>query len=104
MTKGGVLAAALAVVVVARRCRRVVVTGNVKYDARVGAESRVAELIRAAAAGRPVVLAGSTVEGKPRNEEEWVMQAISFDSGRVSRRVAGPGRLMYASCATIFAA
>jgi 3-deoxy-D-manno-octulosonic-acid transferase len=57
---------------------RVVVTGNVKYDARVGAESRVAELIRAAAAGRPVAVAGSTVEGKPLDEEELVMQAMGW--------------------------
>ena len=55
---------------------RVVVTGNVKYDARVGGESRVAELIREAAAGRPVVVAGSTVEGKPVQEEELVMRAM----------------------------
>jgi 3-deoxy-D-manno-octulosonic-acid transferase len=55
---------------------RVTVTGNVKYDARVGGESRVAELIREAAAGRPVVVAGSTVEGKPMQEEELVMQAM----------------------------
>jgi 3-deoxy-D-manno-octulosonic-acid transferase len=57
---------------------RVVVTGNVKYDARPGAESRVAELIHAAAAGRPVVVAGSTVEGKPLYEEELVMQALGL--------------------------
>jgi len=55
---------------------RVVVTGNVKYDARVSGESRVAELIREAAAGRPVVVAGSTVEGKPVQEEELVMRAM----------------------------
>jgi 3-deoxy-D-manno-octulosonic-acid transferase len=55
---------------------RVEVMGNVKYDARVGAESLVAELIRAAAAGRLVVVAGSTVEGKPPHEEELVMQAL----------------------------
>jgi 3-deoxy-D-manno-octulosonic-acid transferase len=60
----------------------VVVTGNVKYDARVGGESRVAELIREAAAGRPVgrpvVVAGSTVEGKPLYEEDLVMQAMGL--------------------------
>jgi 3-deoxy-D-manno-octulosonic-acid transferase len=55
---------------------RVVVTGNVKYDARVGGESRVAELIREAAGERPVVVAGSTVEGKPVQEEELVMRAM----------------------------
>jgi len=57
---------------------RVALTGNVKYDARPGKESRVSELIRAAAAGRPVVVAGSTVEGKPLYEEELVMQAMGF--------------------------
>jgi len=59
-----------------REAPRVTVTGNVKYDARVGAESRVAELIREAAAGRPVVVAGSTVDGKPLHEEELVMQGM----------------------------
>lgn len=62
---------------------RVAVTGNVKYDARPGGESRVAELIREAAAGRPVVVAGSTVEGKPRQEEELVMRAM----GRVWEQI-----------------
>jgi 3-deoxy-D-manno-octulosonic-acid transferase len=36
--------------------------GNLKYDVRAPKESRVAELIKEAAAGRPIVVAGSTVD------------------------------------------
>jgi 3-deoxy-D-manno-octulosonic-acid transferase len=54
------------------------VTGNLKYDVRAPRQSRVAELIREAAAGRPVVVGGSTVGGGTNNdlnEEEMVIQA-----------------------------
>jgi 3-deoxy-D-manno-octulosonic-acid transferase len=37
--------------------------GNLKYDVRAPKVSRVAELIQEAAAGRPIVVAGSTVNG-----------------------------------------
>jgi 3-deoxy-D-manno-octulosonic-acid transferase len=52
--------------------------GNLKYDVRAPKASKVAELIRQAAAGRPIVVAGSTVEdpaGKSPSEEEMVIQA-----------------------------
>ncbi len=43
---------------------RVLVTGNVKFDVRIADDSRVAERVRAWAAGRRVVIAGSTHEGE----------------------------------------
>lgn len=49
--------------------------GNLKYDVRAPKASRVAELIRETAAGRPIVVAGSTVGGKrggDPNEESWL--------------------------------
>jgi 3-deoxy-D-manno-octulosonic-acid transferase len=52
--------------------------GNLKYDVRAPKASRVAELIREAAAGRPIVVAGSTVErvnDKSLSEDEMVIQA-----------------------------
>jgi 3-deoxy-D-manno-octulosonic-acid transferase len=55
---------------------RVKTAGNLKYDVRAPKESRVAELIREAAGGRPIVVAGSTVAGRPSQEEELVMQAM----------------------------
>jgi 3-deoxy-D-manno-octulosonic-acid transferase len=52
--------------------------GNLKYDVRVPEVSRVAALIKEAAAGRPIVVAGSTVDrssDRRLNEEEVVIQA-----------------------------
>jgi 3-deoxy-D-manno-octulosonic-acid transferase len=60
------------------RAGSVRVVGNLKYDVRAPKESRVAELIRAAAGGRPIVVAGSTVGRKKDgalSEEEMVIQA-----------------------------
>jgi 3-deoxy-D-manno-octulosonic-acid transferase len=54
---------------------RVHSTGNIKYDARAPQQSRLAELIREAAAGRPILIAGSTLGGDPRDEEASVIQA-----------------------------
>ncbi|HEY5329244.1 MAG TPA: 3-deoxy-D-manno-octulosonic acid transferase [Acidobacteriaceae bacterium] len=54
------------------------VGGNLKYDVRAPRESRVAELIREVAAGRPVVVAGSTVarlNDKKLSEDEMAIQA-----------------------------
>lgn len=54
------------------------VGGNLKFDVRAPNESRVAELIRKVAAGRPVVVAGSTVarlNDKELSEDEIVIQA-----------------------------
>jgi 3-deoxy-D-manno-octulosonic-acid transferase len=56
------------------RAETVRVTGNLKYDARAPKQSRVAELIREAAGDRPLVVAGSTVEGKEGEEECLLMQ------------------------------
>lgn len=60
--------------------------GNLKYDVRAPKASRVAELIREAAAGRPIVVAGSTVASTERgiDSEEaqvvrgWMKGASSF--------------------------
>ena len=49
--------------------------GNLKYDVRAAKASRVAELILEAAAGRPIVVAGSTVDDKPASEEQIFLQA-----------------------------
>jgi 3-deoxy-D-manno-octulosonic-acid transferase len=49
--------------------------GNLKYDVRAAKASQVAELIRTAAAGRPIVVAGSTVDDKPASEEQIFLQA-----------------------------
>jgi 3-deoxy-D-manno-octulosonic-acid transferase len=52
---------------------RVSVTGNVKFDAAPpGAVPRVLEELRAVAAGRPVLVAGSTMAG----EDEQVLEAV----------------------------
>jgi 3-deoxy-D-manno-octulosonic-acid transferase len=49
------------------------VTGNLKYDIRAPRQSHVAEQIRSAAAGRPIVVAGSTVDA----EDEVVLAAFA---------------------------
>jgi 3-deoxy-D-manno-octulosonic-acid transferase len=52
--------------------------GNLKYDVRAPRQSRVVELIREAADGRPIIVAGSTVARKSDNslsEDEIVLQA-----------------------------
>jgi len=54
---------------------KVRVTGNVKYDARVSGENRLAALIQEAAAGRPIVIAGSTVEETSLDEDRLLIQA-----------------------------
>jgi 3-deoxy-D-manno-octulosonic-acid transferase len=56
------------------RAETVRVTGNLKYDVRAPKQSRVAELIREAVGDRPLVVAGSTVEGKEGEEEALLMQ------------------------------
>lgn len=55
---------------------RVIVVGNLKYDVRVTGTNALAELIRDTAAGRSIVVAGSTVQGRIRNEEEMVFEAM----------------------------
>jgi len=54
------------------------VGGNLKYDVRAPRESRVAELIRQAAAGRRIIVAGSTLDGSSTgdaSEDEVVIAA-----------------------------
>jgi 3-deoxy-D-manno-octulosonic-acid transferase len=51
------------------------VGGNLKYDARAPKQSRIAELIKEAAAGRPIVVAGSTVAFDREYEDEVVLEA-----------------------------
>jgi 3-deoxy-D-manno-octulosonic-acid transferase len=60
------------------RAEAVRITGNLKYDVRAPKQSRIAELIREAAAGRPIIVAGSTVAQRSDNElseDEIVIQA-----------------------------
>jgi 3-deoxy-D-manno-octulosonic-acid transferase len=57
------------------RAETVRVTGNLKYDVRAPKQSRVAELIREAVGDRPLVVAGSTVEGREGDEERLLMQS-----------------------------
>ena len=56
------------------RAETVTVTGNLKYDVRAPKQSRVAGLIREAAGDRPLMVAGSTVEGREGEEEPLLMQ------------------------------
>src|ERR1035441_6368036 len=44
------------------------VIGNLKYDVRAPKASRVAELIREAAAGRPIIVAGRTVDRRKKKD------------------------------------
>ena len=60
---------ALRLVIVGVRGESVRVTGNMKYDIRALKLSDVARRIREVAAGRPILVAGSTVEGAPVEEE-----------------------------------
>lgn len=65
-------------VVLGARAEAVTVGGNLKYDVRAPKISRVAELIREAAAGRPIVVAGSTVASTDKyveSEEAQVVQS-----------------------------
>jgi 3-deoxy-D-manno-octulosonic-acid transferase len=62
-------------------------TGNLKYDVRAAKASRIAELIKQAAAGRPIIVAGSTVarvNDKNLSEDEMVIQAWV---GRLRREI-----------------
>jgi 3-deoxy-D-manno-octulosonic-acid transferase len=55
---------------------RVQVSGNLKYDLQPGEETRMKSLLRSASRGRHILVAGSTVSGKPWNEEELLFQAM----------------------------
>jgi 3-deoxy-D-manno-octulosonic-acid transferase len=54
---------------VGARAERVQVAGNMKYDIRAPKLSRMPEWIRMVAEGRPIFVAGSTVDGVPAEEE-----------------------------------
>jgi 3-deoxy-D-manno-octulosonic-acid transferase len=64
------------------------VGGNLKYDVRAPKVSRVAELIKEAAAGRPIVVAGSTVASTDKHVESeeakvvqsWMKGALPLDA------------------------
>jgi 3-deoxy-D-manno-octulosonic-acid transferase len=60
---------------VAMGAQNVSAIGNLKYDVRAPKQSRVAELIKEAAAGRQIVVAGSTVHDSPRDEDSYVIHA-----------------------------
>jgi len=65
-------------VMLGARAEAVQVGGNLKYDVRAPRASRVAELIKEAAAGRPIVVAGSTVASTDKyveSEEAQVVQS-----------------------------
>jgi 3-deoxy-D-manno-octulosonic-acid transferase len=69
------------------RAEAVRAIGNLKYDVRAAKESRVAELIKEVAAGRPIVVAGSTVDrlsDKQLSEDEMAIQAWE---GRVRQEI-----------------
>jgi 3-deoxy-D-manno-octulosonic-acid transferase len=51
------------------------VSGNLKFDVMAPKESKVAERIREIAAGRKILVAGSTLGGDPIGEETMVVQA-----------------------------
>ncbi|HEV2645953.1 MAG TPA: 3-deoxy-D-manno-octulosonic acid transferase [Acidobacteriaceae bacterium] len=59
------------------RASSVKAIGNLKYDVRAAKESWVVKLIRQVAAGRPIVVAGSTVgsEGLRLDEERMILAA-----------------------------
>lgn len=55
---------------------KVKVVGNLKYDIRAPKESTVATLIKEAAAGRPIVVAGSTTEDESGDRASWEELAV----------------------------
>ena len=63
---------ALRLVIVGVRAESVQVAGNMKYDIRAPQQSRIAGLIRQAAAGRPIIVAGSTVGGDSSEESPLI--------------------------------
>ena len=50
--------------------------GNLKYDVHAPKESKVAALIKEAAAGRPIVVAGSTTEDESGDRASWEEVAV----------------------------
>ena len=60
---------ALRLVIVGVRAERMEIAGNMKYDIRAPKLSLIPEWIRTMADGRSIIVAGSTVEGTPAEEE-----------------------------------
>jgi 3-deoxy-D-manno-octulosonic-acid transferase len=58
------------------QAQKVRAIGNLKYDVRAPKESRVAALIKEAAAGRPIVVAGSTTEDESGDRATWEETAV----------------------------
>lgn len=58
------------------RAESVQAIGNLKYDVRAPKESRVATLIKEAAAGRPIIVAGSTTEDESGDRASWEELAV----------------------------
>jgi 3-deoxy-D-manno-octulosonic-acid transferase len=50
--------------------------GNLKYDVRAPQASRIAEILRTVAAGRPIIVAGSTVRSGSSREEDILLPAM----------------------------
>lgn len=59
------------------------VAGNLKYDVRTPKASPMAELIREAAAGRPIVVAGSTVGESKAGESDEELTLTTMYGGRL---------------------
>jgi 3-deoxy-D-manno-octulosonic-acid transferase len=59
----------------------ILTTGNLKYDIRAPKQSRIAELIREATIGRPIIVAGSTLAG----EDELIVAAFDRVWSRIPR-------------------
>jgi 3-deoxy-D-manno-octulosonic-acid transferase len=68
------------------RAETVRVGGNLKYDVRAPKVSRVAELIKEAAGGRPIIVAGSTVgDSDDFREESFLIRAWESGPRRLHR-------------------
>lgn len=69
---------ALRLVNVGVRAASVQVAGNMKYDVRAPKQSRIAELIHEAAAGRKILVGGSTIEGDPPEDSPLILAQQSI--------------------------
>jgi 3-deoxy-D-manno-octulosonic-acid transferase len=76
------------------------VSGNLKYDVRAPKENRIAALIKEAAAGRPIVVAGSTVGVDSVDEESIVIKAWKGSGALLVLAPRHPERFGVAATAT----
>ena len=67
---------ALRLVLVGVRAELVKVVGNLKYDVRAPMQRRVAERFRRSAAGRKILVAGSTVGDRKNSEDRIFLDAV----------------------------